>query len=181
MSVLIILSLCPRAPSNGTGGGGKSSHPLATSITPRDSDHIENCFFVPPVLMLDPPDLAHSEYTFCPSTKLSALLFLTPNHIPNLYLGFISFNGSEDIGLASTFSPNGTNSCVGFLPCKLSNGVRPSRPFWHLDKNSLRKFHKPLQNRGVLSDFLLCEALHMALGGSDDTAQQHHCMFDQSV
>ena len=28
------------------------------------------------------------------------------------------------------FSPNG----VGYLPCNLSNGVRPSRPFWHLDK-----------------------------------------------
>ena len=31
--------------------------------------------------------------------------------------------------LASTFSPNGTNSCVGFLPCSLSNGVLPSRLF----------------------------------------------------
>ena len=30
--------------------------------------------------------------------------------------------------LASTFSPNGTNSCGNVLPCNLSNGVRPSHP-----------------------------------------------------
>ena len=30
------------------------------------------------------------------------------------------------ICLASTFSSNGTSSCVGFLPCSLSNGVLPS-------------------------------------------------------
>ena len=66
------------------------------------------------------------------TTKHSRLLLLTPSHTPHLYLGFVLFNGSEDIGLASTFSPNGTNSCVGFLPRNLSNGVRPSRPFWHL-------------------------------------------------
>ena len=41
------------------------------------------------------------------TTKHSALLFLTPSHTPNLYLGFILFNGSENMGLAST---SGTNS-----------------------------------------------------------------------
>ena len=51
------------------------------------------------------------------STKHSALLLLTPSHTPNLHLGSILFSGSEDIGLASTFCPNGTNSCAGFLPC----------------------------------------------------------------
>ena len=111
------------------------------------------------------------------STKHPALLLLTPSHTPNLHLGFILFTGSEDIGLASTFSPNGTNSCVGFLPCNLSSGVRPSRPFWHLP----RMFHQPRQDRGVFPEFFLCAALHMTLDGSDDTAQEHHCVLDQSV
>ena len=67
-------------------------------------------------------------------TKHSALFFLTPSHTPNLYLGFILLGGSDDMGLASNFSPKSTNYRVSFLPCNFSNGVRPSRPFWHLDK-----------------------------------------------
>ena len=68
-------------------------------------------------------------------TKHSALLLLPPSHTPNLYLDFILFNGSENIGLASTFSLRMEQILVlAFLPSNLSNGVRPSRPFWHLDK-----------------------------------------------
>ena len=70
----------------------------------------------------------------------------------------ILFSGSEGIGPASTFFPNGTNSCVGFLPCNLSNGVRPSRPLWHLDK----MLHVPTTT--ARSESLL------------DTTQQHHCV-----
>ena len=103
--------------------------PLAIDFSPRDSDHIEDGFFVPPVLLYYPPDLSRSEYTSCrPDEALGTVAFHSQ---PHLYLGFTLFNGSEDIGLASTFSPNGTNSCV-VLSCNLSNGVRPSRPFWHL-------------------------------------------------
>ena len=39
--------------------------PLSISNSPRDSDHIVNCPFVPPVLMFYPPDLSRSEHTFC--------------------------------------------------------------------------------------------------------------------
>ena len=45
--------------------------------------------------------------------KHSALLLLTPSHTPNLYRGFGLFNSSEDDVRANTFSPNGTNYCVG--------------------------------------------------------------------
>ena len=76
--------------------------PLAINHSTRDSDHIVDGLLVPPVLLFYPPDLSRSEYT--------------PSHTPNLYLGYILFSGSEEIGLASTFSPNFTKSCVGFLP-----------------------------------------------------------------
>ena len=70
MAVLVILSLCTRAPSNGTGGGGKGSICVAglstvhfsISKSPRDSDDIVDCLAVPPVLMFYPPDLARFEY-----------------------------------------------------------------------------------------------------------------------
>ena len=67
-------------------------------------------------------------------TKHSALLFLPPSHTPNLYLGFILFNGSENIGLARPSLRMVQFLVLAFLPGNLSNGVRPSRPFWHLDK-----------------------------------------------
>ena len=63
--------------------------PLAVNRSPRGSDHVVDGFFVPPVLLV--------------LTSRPRALFLTPSHTPNLYLGFILFNGSEDIGLASTF------------------------------------------------------------------------------
>ena len=45
-----------------------------------------------------------------------------------------------------------------------------------------RMFHQPREDWAVLSEFFLRAALHMALDGSDDTAQQHHCvLLDQSV
>ena len=46
-------------------------------------------------------------------------------------------------------------------------------------QNDPGMFRQPRQDRRVFSEFL-CAALHMALDGSDDTAQ-HHCVFDQSV
>ena len=39
--------------------------------------------------------------------KHYALLFLIPNRVTNMYLGFILFMGSVEICLANTFSPNG--------------------------------------------------------------------------
>ena len=57
--------------------------------------------------------------------KHSALLFLIPSQVPNLYLGFILFMGYVEICFANTFSKNGTNSCDGFLPCSLSNWRSP--------------------------------------------------------
>ena len=49
--------------------------------------------------------------------KHSAPLLRIPSHIQYLYLVFILFIGSVVIYFANSFSPNGTNSCVGFLPC----------------------------------------------------------------
>ena len=42
--------------------------------------------------------------------------------------------GSVVICFANMYSPNGTNSCDGVLPCSLSRSVFPSRSFRHLDK-----------------------------------------------
>ena len=103
--------------------------------------------------------------------KHSTPLFLMPSQNPNLCLGLILFNDCEDICLASTVSPNDTNSCVGFLPCNLSNGVRPSRPFWNLDK----MLPACSTNHGKIGESSLsssCVQLSIwLLIGSDDTAQ----------
>ena len=48
-------------------------------------------------------------------------------------------------------------------------------------QNAPRMIYQPQQDCGVFSEFVLRAALHMALHGSDDTAQQHHCVLDQSV
>ena len=142
MSALVILPLHTRAPSNGIGGGGNGLicivglstvhlpstilHGTPITLLMASLSHLSCCSNLLTSRALNSPSAV--------TTKHSALLFLSPSHTPNLYLGSILFNGSDDIGLASTFSSHGTNSCVGFLPCSLSNGVRPSRPFWHLHK-----------------------------------------------
>ena len=43
--------------------------PLAISNSPRNSDHIADCFYVQPVLMFCPPDLERSEYNPLPSPR----------------------------------------------------------------------------------------------------------------
>ena len=78
--------------------------------------------------MFYPPDLASSEHTLC---RLHEALGTVASHSQphsELYLGFILIYGSEDIGLARTFSPNDTQTLV-----LASCGVRPSRRFKHLD------------------------------------------------
>ena len=99
MSVLVILSLCTRAPSIGTGGCGNGSicvtglstvHLPSTSLH-ADSEHIVDGFFVPPVLLFYPPDLERSEYTFCRPRKHSALLFPLPATLrPRIWDSFCS-------------------------------------------------------------------------------------------
>ena len=127
--------------------------PLAINHFPPDSDHIVNGFCV---------------HLSCCS------ILLTSRALKHLLRTVVSHsqphsdNGSEEIGLASTFSLNGTNSCVSFVPFYLSNAVRPSRIFWHLDKMLPRMFHQPRQDWEVSSEFFLCAALHVALDGSDD-------------
>ena len=103
--------------------------------------------------------------------KHSALLFRIPSQIPYWYLGCILFIGSVVICFASTFSPNGTNFCVGFLPCNLLNGVFSSRPFWHLDR-----MHPACStNHGRTG------ALNVTLDGSYDSTQQHHRVLDEPI
>ena len=48
-------------------------------------------------------------------------------------------------------------------------------------QNAPRTFHQPRQDWGVFLEFFLRAALHMAPDGSDDTAQLHHCVFEQPV
>ena len=48
-------------------------------------------------------------------------------------------------------------------------------------QNAPRMFHRPRQNWGIFTEFFLRATLHMAHDGSDDTAKQHYCVFDQSV
>ena len=73
MSVLVLLSLCTQAPSNGTGGGGGNGSicviGLSTVHLPstilRGTPVASSRFFVPPVFLFLPPDFPRSEYTFC--------------------------------------------------------------------------------------------------------------------
>ena len=81
------------------------------------------------------------------------------------------------IRLASTFSPNGTNSCVGFLPCSLSNVVFPSRPFWHLDR-----MHPACStNHGMTGESSLSGSFDIALGCSDNSTQSHYRVLNESI
>ena len=130
MSFLVILSLWIRAPSNGNGGIGMGStrtsglSPLfSVCHPPRHSNHIVDGFFVPPILRFQSPNFSGSEHAICIPNE--ALCAVVSHSKPNPIL----FLGSVVTRLASTISPNGTNSCGGFLPCILSNGVFPSRPF----------------------------------------------------
>ena len=97
--------------------------PLSINISPRNSDHFVDGFFVPPVLLFHSPDLARSEYTFCRPHK--ALDTVVSHSQP--YLGFILFNGCEDIGLASTFSPKWHKFLCRLLATKCSSHVPPTR------------------------------------------------------
>ena len=80
MSVLGILCLRTRAPMN-----SQSTCHQQFSTFSLDSDHIVDCVFVPPVLLLTSRAL---NTPFAVPTKHSELLFLTPSHTPNLFLGF---------------------------------------------------------------------------------------------
>ena len=40
-------------------------NPFSISNSPRDSDHMDNGLFVPPVLMFYPADLSRTRHTFC--------------------------------------------------------------------------------------------------------------------
>ena len=107
--------------------------PSAVCHSPGYSNYVVDGFFVPSALSFQSSDFTRSEYTICVAfpMKHSALLFRMPSQIQNLYLGFILFIGSVEICVANTFSLNGTNPCVGFLPCSLSNGVFPTSGQMH--------------------------------------------------
>ena len=109
-------------PQNGNGGIGmvhsnfRSVYcPLFLRHPPRYSNHTVDNFCVPSVLRLQSPNFTSSENTICvPNEALCAVVsHPEPNH--ELLPGVHSVP-SMVIFLASTFSPNGTNSCVGCLP-----------------------------------------------------------------
>ena len=83
--------------------------PSSVCESPRHASHVVDHHFVPSVLLLQSGDFANPEHL--PSsvpTKHSALFFLAPSHVANLYLGFIRISGSVELGAASTFWSNGT-------------------------------------------------------------------------
>ena len=102
----------------------KSVHCPSSAIkSPSNSNHVINHFFVPRVLLLQTSDFA-TERSFKRGEKKSALLFLTPSQMPNLYLELSLFIVLFDVDrLATTFSPK------VFCRAVAQNGVRPPRPF----------------------------------------------------
>ena len=138
MSCLVILSPWTRAPSDGTGGVCRRSTltsglpTVCVSMTPPTTLMV--FFFVPSVLLLQSSDLASSQHSFgCATETICAVAAHSQPccSLPAIYLGFIRFSGPDEICLVSTFSTNGTN--CDRLPYNLSIGVRPFRPFRHLD------------------------------------------------
>ena len=83
--------------------------PVPVCHSPRYSNHTVDGFCVPSALRFESSDFASSECTICTPNET---LFRIPSQIPYWYLGFILFIGSVVICLASTFSPNGTNSML---------------------------------------------------------------------
>ena len=82
-----------------------------------------------------------SEHTFCSSNETFCIVFSQTESNSELASGiFIEFMGPVEICLANTFSPNGTNSCVGSLHCSLSNGVFPSRPNFYSTRRDVLRF-----------------------------------------
>ena len=79
-SQCLFLFLCTRAPSNGTGGGGKGSICVAslsrvqfpTAILRGTPITLLTASLVPPVLMFYPPDFSRSEHTFSRSHEAVA-------------------------------------------------------------------------------------------------------------
>ena len=146
--------------------------PLPVCHSPRHSNRTGDGFCVPSALRFQSSDFANTEYTICiPYETFCAVVSHPKPNSVHWYLGLILFAGSVVICFASTFSPNGTDSCVGFLPCSLSNGIFPSRPFWHLDR-----MHPACStNHGRTG------ALNVTLDGSDDSTQQHHRVLDELI
>ena len=101
-SVQVILSLCTRAPSNGTGGGGGNGSICVTGLA---TVHLPSAILhgTPITLLiasLSPQSCCSIlrsralRIDLLPSPRSTRHLFLTPSHTPNLYLGFILFNSS---------------------------------------------------------------------------------------
>ena len=121
--------------------------PLAISNPLRDSDHTVDCFFVPPVLMFYPPDLPRPEYTFCCSyEKLSTVVSHSQPHtqtcIEDSFCSMV---------LKITVSPTPSRR----MPCNLSNGVRPSRPFLALGQKCCPHVPPTMARSGNLIGVLL--------------------------
>ena len=108
--------------------------------------------------------------------KHSALLcFAFQAKSRTLYLGFILFIGSVEICFANTFSRNGTNYYVGFLPCSLPNGVLTP------GQDASCTFHQPRQNKRFIADWFLCASLNVTLDGLDISTFQHHRVLDEPI
>ena len=121
----------------------------------------------------------------CPGSNLQIARALnTPSPFPMKQLcAVVSYPVPQICGDSSCqhFFQNGTNFCVGFLPCILSKVVLPSRPFWNLDE-----MHPACStNHGMTSELSLrgsCVLLFdMALDCSDNSTQQHYRVLNEPI
>ena len=156
MSVLVILSLCTRAPSNGTGGGGNGS----ICVIGPSRVHLPSTILHGTPITLLMASLSH--LSFCS-------ILLTSRALNNCF--------SLPARLRTCiWSPSPCLRMVQILvqaSCHVifrtaSDRLDPSGTWTKCSP------HVPPTTARLGS-------LHMARDGSDDTAQQHHCFSDQSV
>ena len=100
--------------------------------TPWNSSRAVNHVFVSSVLVFQTSSRALNTLLMTCQRSCLHACFPLQTTCRKLFLGFIRFSGSVDVGLASTFSPHGTNPWCGRSPCNRSNGARPSRPLRHV-------------------------------------------------
>ena len=82
-------------------------------------------FFVPSALRFQPSDFGSSEHTICISNVAFSLQAKFCTCIQNSFCSWVLLRSASPTLSHQTRE----NYCDGFLPCSLSNGVPPSRPF----------------------------------------------------
>ena len=168
---------------NGVHSNFWSAHcPLAVCQPPHHSNHTAVGLVVPSALRFQSSAFASPEHTLRSSNE--ALCNVVSHSKPNTHFvtGIHSVLGLLRFTLPKRSHQAGRALVTNYLPCHLSGGILPSRPFWHLDNICyLCVFHQPRQDCRVFSEFLLRAAFNVAFGCSDEATQQHHCVVDEPV